>query len=552
MAESTPVASPDVNAGGATAPAYDIKNAYYNPMTYRISAVAGEDDAFKLSQEHIGNLDPSVIEQYGKTGNYNGGLPGYNQPFPNMDHPENFVSAPTHGGPLVGEDAPQSSVINTSTQSKTNYNTNVSTMNKANASIAPNGAGGVLAPSNKSGVKSNTYNADGSTDVVYNDGTKVTFPAGSAGAPSGASSGNATTGNENAGGGANGNENAGATTTDASGLDPTIRQGLQDNITTATNAATAAKTTLDDAAATMADDPAARAAVERIKGQYDVLIKAMTDKNAMIMGRNYVTLARYGGLGVMSNNFISDQMDRGIQRIGDLVQKEQDAILKSNQAYKNGDVKAFNAATTAYNQAIKEKGTAIMNLSKAVNDQVKTVQAQAKIDAKAANDEITNNVKLATNLAKTMAKAIADSGVTDEKKIDAYIKAMADTNGITDPNILKNALVKAQQDSTSLDLKNENTRSIIKKRNAGGGGSNPKFVISDAIKKVTPQFEARIAENKKNGSKDSYVAPEDWIAARASWNKAGGTDASFNTTFKKYLNPKSYDKAGFAKTGPKS
>lgn len=47
---------------------------------------------------------------------------------------------------------------------------------------------------------------------------------------------------------------------------------------------------------------------------------------------------------------------------------------------------------------------------------------------------------------------------------------------------------------------------------------------------------------------DNYVDPAEWIAARTLWGLKGGTDSSFVSNFKRYLNPASYKKAGIGTT----
>lgn len=80
-----------------------------------------------------------------------------------------------------------------------------------------------------------------------------------------------------------------------------------------------------------------------------------------------------------------------------------------------------------------------------------------------------------------------------------------------------------------------------KKISGATGGGTGTFKVSTGISKLTPKLE---------GAKgaDGYIDPYKWIDSRKWWNEQGGTDASFNTTFKKYLNPASYKLAGFKTT----
>ncbi len=44
---------------------------------------------------------------------------------------------------------------------------------------------------------------------------------------------------------------------------------------------------------------------------------------------------------------------------------------------------------------------------------------------------------------------------------------------------------------------------------------------------------------------DNYVDPYEWMAARDLWASRGGSDATFETNFKRFLNPASYKLAGY-------
>lgn len=173
------------------------------------------------------------------------------------------------------------------------------------------------------------------------------------------------------------------TTTDtstASGmglLDPTTKQLLQNNIDDLTQQSQAAQAQVDSATATANNDPAMLAAANSIKAQYDQLIQAMTDKNNIMLGMSQTSVAAFGGLGQMNQNFMSSEMSQAAQRIGDLQAQEADLIMKSNQAYQSGDVKALNDAMANYNTVNSQKMAAVSALLKAASD----AKTQAQTDA---------------------------------------------------------------------------------------------------------------------------------------------------------------------------
>lgn len=380
-------------------------------------------------------------------------------------------------------------VIATSNASRTNYANNLNIINAANDNIRAvkegESASGIamslgltpekfleLNPGFGAKGGKNDYKGlsgdikPGQTYTVGPDGTSspvVEQPkpdkTGNISTPSSLNDGVTTTQNVNTG-------ETTITTSDGVVLDPTIRKMYEDNITQLGQAADEAKSVLDQAKATLQNDPAAQAAADNIKKQYDVLIAQMQEKNKILQGSYAKNSARTGMLqyaNEMDTNFKSMEFDRGIQRIADLVDKENTAVSKSNAAYKANDIKALDAATKEYESALKDKQKAILDLNKAINDKVKENAKEIKDARTAVNQQLTNDIKESTALAITMAQTLKDSGVKDPKQIQAYVEAMAETNGITNPDILSSALIKAQGTAESLALNNTRKKQVINK-----------------------------------------------------------------------------------------
>ena len=473
------------------------------------------------------------------------------------------------------------SLIVTSGASRAQYANNVTSMNTALAAKTPTpttNAGSTGAnvsnegkpgydvfgqPVDTSGVQTARINGgtyqgmDGNSYYKY-DGT----PADNAPTPVGS--------NTSSGGGSSGDGTSDGTSTggiNTTGMDPAVVKQYNDVITQSDQVLQQRQADLTAAKATVANDPAASAALDSIKSQYDVLIKAMQAKNQMLLGGYQVGQARSGAMqfaNEMSSNFMSSEMDAANGRIGDLIAKENDLLLKTTIAYKTGDVKALNAAQAAYDKANTDKLKAIGDLVKATNDHVKQVQAQAKIDAAAVKQATTLDISKSTNLGKSIADRIAQSGITDPAQIDAYIKQVAQSSGITDPEILRSAVTKAQQDQTKLDSSTANTADTIKNRDAGtaikqqnankkkstptpkGGTDGAYNYTADDIATYTNLMnKGGVAPDgtKFNGrGSDSFVDPGTYLAAYTDWVKNGGTPAGFAKKFPvaSNVNPASY------------
>lgn len=354
--------------------------------------------------------------------------------------------------------------------------------------------------------------------------------------------------------------NPDGTTTDpndlTSGLPPAVASAFKDTLTQQEQNIEQAQNTLAQAKATMMNDPAATAAASMIESHYATLIQNMRDKNNIVLGSYRTNAARNGSLQYandMETNFMSNEMDRASTRLADLVTKESELVLKSNIAYKNADVKAFNTAQTALTKATTDKETTLGKLLTATNNQVKAVQAQQKLDMATKKNELSTDVTTSAKIADEMAQALGASGTTDQASIDSYVKEMAASNGIKNLDILKSALVKAQQSRTKANLSAENTRSIINKRGKGGGAPGGKggtdgaysYSAGDVASYSNLLNQGGTDPHGNTFSKrgaDGFVDPGAYNAALSDWVKNGGTPAGFAKKFpvKGNINPTSY------------
>lgn len=355
------------------------------------------------------------------------------------------------GGNTYGSTpTPSPSLIVTSAASRSNYAGNVQSNGEANASIPvpsygstfynpntgkadgtnkfdPNTGKPLQAPSalaasgatgggntqpgtgpvqNGSGVKSSSTNGDGSQTVIHNDGTIAIVPA----APAADGSGTGGTGNK-------------ATAAAADYIDPAVSSAFSSNISALTQQANDASAAVAQAAATLQNDPAALAAAASITSQYQQLIQAQIARNNILLGSYKANAARGGSLQFANNmesNFMSEEMISASNAVSDLVTRQNAALIQSNTAFKNGDVKAFNDATVAYNDIAAKKTQAILDLANATDKAVKDAQAatrQASLDAQ-------NAIKDAqTEKHQDLQDALASATLSQKMKQDAIDNA---------------------------------------------------------------------------------------------------------------------------------
>lgn len=483
--------------------------------------------------------------------------------------------------------APSSTVpIVTSAQSRSNYTTNVGTLQNAKSNMqtvqAGQTASGIAAslgitpekflelnPNFAAKGGKNDYAGmtgdiqPGQTYKIAPDGTPTKIDTSGTTNPDGTPKVNADGSSVNPDGSTNPTGTTGvtdpATGRTYAGIDPVLAKAYTDAQVNIDQQVTDAKATLDRAKETLANDPAAQGAIDSIKAKYDILIKQMQDKNAILLGSQKTNSIRSGSLqyaNEMNSNFMSQEMDKATQRIADIITQETQMVLKAQQAYKEGDVKALDEATKAYDDVNKEKLDSITKLLDETDKAVKTQQADAKQQAATAKQQITDDIRVSTNIANTMADKIAESGVTDEKQIEDYIQAMASQSGISNLDVLRSAVSKAQAAKKKSDLAIDNTQSIIDKRNkpttagakkATGGGKDGAYTysgndVSDATSLLNQGGTINSIYYAPRGD-DTYVDPAAYLAVYNQWIKKGGTPAGFLKQFPvKNVNPDSRDK----------
>lgn len=470
----------------------------------------------------------------------------------NVPPPPGAPGSSTNGGPNAQQNTPTGTSLPASTQTTTTPTTNSGGNSNGGSAYTPpttatqvslpGGATGYYTPANGTTPESMTDAQGNALTYSQSVGGWIDPTTGTAPVATSASSG---------GSGSDGSSGTDVNASAVSGLPPDLQAIAKSNLDNLDAQYAQAQSSVTAAAANLANDPALASAISSIQGQYKVLYDAMGLKNQQVLGRAASEVGAFGGLGVMNQSFLSNEMDAAQTRLSDIISKEQAAIINAQAAYNKGDVAALDAATSQLKDAQTAKSTAVSQLLTATNNAVKTQQAQAKIDQTATNSQITNDIKNAKGVADSLAAKLAAAGITDLSSYD--YTDIAKQLGINSPEILAAAVQAAGDASTKANLGNANVADQIANRDAGTqikqqnadktkAASTSTFKVSDGIAKVTPQMKAEV---KSSGSTDGYIDPAKWIAARDNWQALGGTAASFKSNFIQYLNPASYTKAGY-------
>lgn len=336
-----------------------------------------------------------------------------------------------------------------------------------------------------------------------------------------------------------------------SGLPPSLQSLYASNLSALQSQQDNAKSVLAQAQATLANDPAAQAAIASIGAKYDQLIQAMTAKNAQVLGQAKSSTAAFGGLGVMSTSFLSNQMDAATQRISALTTEKNNAILAAQAAYGKEDLDAFNTAMSNYNDTIDKMNSALMDLNTAAEKAVSDQQAQQKLDMDAQTAQVTNDTKVSTANASYIAAQLAASG-TDPSSYD--YTALAKQLGISDPAMLASAVISATQDTTKANLDNANTADEINTRDITTADDQAKTAKTLATPSgtVADRLQTSIAAGQNNfvagatTSDGTPVIDENGFATPTAWKQLiaqapanGMTRQQFIDNYSQYIYTKS-------------
>lgn len=465
-------------------------------------------------------------------------------------------------------------LIVTSGASRTEYANNVTNLNTATSNLGASSDPSVVNYLNKSGMPSDynsraamakQYGIEGYTGsaeqntkllgILQNGGktdTTTTTVTDTGDKGKGAGAGDGGTGS-----GATGSTDVDDPNTPSGKIAKNLKDQYASSLLELDNQITNAKTNLASALSTLQNNPAATSAVNMIMQKYDQQIELMKNKNKILLGSDVKNLARTGMMqyaNEMATNFMSEEQDKASKRVADLISTEMSMVLKAQESYRKGDLAAFSTASKALDAATKNKISAIDKLLNETDKAIKTQQNEAKAKAAADKQKITDDIRISTSISKTVADAIKTSGIKDQTKIDAYIDAMATKSGISNPDMLRSAVVKATQEADKLDLSAKNINSTINKRNkspspkTAGGGTDGSFKYSaDDISQYANFFNqgGQAPDGTKYNARgsDGFVDPGAYTAAYTDWIKNGGTPQGFQKKFPvTNVNPESYSK----------
>ncbi|MBK3666169.1 hypothetical protein JJE66_33730 [Bradyrhizobium diazoefficiens] len=179
------------------------------------------------------------------------------------------------------------------------------------------------------------------------------------------------------------------------------------------------QSTLDAARATAANDPALQAALDAISNKYSALIADTQNKNKILLGNANTSMAAFGGLGPMSQSFLSDQVTAADKRVSALQTEEDNLKLQTQIAYQTKNAKAVSDLQTEYDKLNVDKMNSIKDLLAAVTKQQQdTAKVQydtitkpiQDIAAQAAKNGASSDIIAKIGSATTVSQAIQLAG----------------------------------------------------------------------------------------------------------------------------------------------
>lgn len=287
---------------------------------------------------------------------------------------------------------------------------------------------------------------------------------------------------------------------------------------------------------------------------------------------------------------VQDPFIQGLNDMGSRSDLATQRLIRSTQAMYQNKVNTINKEYDNYTRGLQALGiqhndaTATPDLlaghiKEAANEKMSKIseldaeEAKTIMDAQAARDDndfriLKEKMDYLKEIQKEKANAIKDmydNIANSDKLADIQAHDIYDTLQTLDPNdqeafiqevarrfnipliSLVTALADEKTSRADADLDKKNKESLLRNREDGGGGGT-KITIDTASNEIGDHLKP-ISEGGILGD-DGYMDPNKWVELRDDWIKGKLSKSTFDTLYKRYLNPESYEVAGFkAPTG---
>lgn len=212
--------------------------------------------------------------------------------------------------------------------------------------------------------------------------------------------------------------------------DPTVAAQYKSSLQALDQSATTAQANITSLQnATYQNDPATQAMIASITAKYTQQIQLMQAQNAQVIGRANSAVGSFGGLGVMSQTFLSDEQSQATQRVQNLQNEEQNLILQAQTAFQTNNTKALNDAMTQYDTINQQKLAALNDLNTATDNQIAQQQKQQELDETKSKDDQTLQLQQMmdnqTISYQNKQQALAQSTLDEKTKNDLATRAIA-------------------------------------------------------------------------------------------------------------------------------
>ncbi len=210
----------------------------------------------------------------------------------------------------------------------------------------------------------------------------------------------------------------------------------------------------------------------------------------------------------------NDQMDK----INTISAEESKALIDAQNAKAENDFKTLQAKMDYVKQLKADKANAIKDMY----------------------DSLANTDKTAALEAHDIYDTLQTLGDADKQ---AFIEAVAKKYNVPLMSLVT-ALNDEKNSRADASLKTQNAQATLNKKSGTGSGGT-KVTIDDASNEIDTHLKP-IADGGILGE-DGFMSPYKWLELRDTWIKSKLSKTTFDTLYKRYLNPDSYTLAGFAK-----
>lgn len=281
----------------------------------------------------------------------------------------------------------------------------------------------------------------------------------------------------------------------------------------------------------MANDNTTNALISSIQGLFGARIEEMKTANKMLLETKKQVGIRQGRgryAPVLHEGILTNEEEKGIQRVTTLQAEMINAIAKAEQARTTNNTKLFNDAFNQVDKVYGDLKSEIATIHKTVTDKNNAIITANREKRAQDKQDFDQMLDLSKRSAPSVAKALAGFDTDEERS--AFIEAYSQKTGI-DADILLGDIEDASFKDTKNKLDLENIRNQIANRNdqmakrkSGDTGLDEDFDETDPTGADSGQYVIEMTEDIASEFEKIGLSTEDIVNLQYSLNAGNSVD----------------------------